>query len=198
MSGWPTESHCACNYTEEHKSNTIIIIWIYHKDAPECYDGLWEESFLVKHNMSMSSQCQQQSLQNEHRHKEKDLAGKHRLSPNTCIPLTDTSTLPVCEHRTCNADDSPLCRVQHVARGGFGALDAVVPGQVPGQCVSGGRWVTDWTQVTGALLRCSPDQRPPLGLLHHFLHRLYGQKEKHGLKKKYWNKNEDSKQRESL
>lgn len=102
-----------------------------------------------------------------------------RQSCDTYIPIADTSSsiFLLCEHRTCDADDGPLCRVQHISRGWLGALDAMVFGQVPGQRVSRGRRVTYWTQITGALLRRSPDQRPPLGLVLHLLHSLDGHSE---------------------
>lgn len=49
--------------------------------------------------------------------------------------------------------------------------------QVPGQRVTR-RWrVGHRTQIAGALLRRSPDQRPPLGLVLHLLHSLDGHRE---------------------
>lgn len=78
------------------------------------------------------------------------------------------------EHKdlTCNANDSPLCWIQNISRGWLGAFDAMVFGQVPGQRVSRRGGITDWAQVTGGLLWCSPDQRSPPGLVLQLFHCL--------------------------
>lgn len=87
---------------------------------------------------------------------------------------------------TCNPDDGPLRRVQHVSRGRLGALHAVVFGQVPWQCVPRGGGDGDWTQVAGALLRRSPDQRPPPGSGLRLLHRLGGYRDENQFKNHVW------------
>lgn len=111
-------------------------------------------------------------------------SGQTHTSPSQTLLLLFSFRV---KHRTCNADDGPLCRVQHVSGGWLGALHAMVFGQVPGQRVSRWRRVSHRAQVAGALLRCGPDQRPPLGLVLHLLHGLdwkwVGKREKHKLTK---------------
>lgn len=96
-------------------------------------------------------------------------SGQTHTSPSQTLLLLFSFRV---KHRTCNADDGPLCRVQHVSGGWLGALHAMVFGQVPGQRVSRWRRVSHRAQVAGALLRRRPDQRPPLGLVLHLLHGL--------------------------
>lgn len=67
---------------------------------------------------------------------------KHEEETHTNPTDTLSPFLCPCELRTCNADDGPLCGVQHISRGRLGALDAVVSRQVPGQRVTRGRGET--------------------------------------------------------
>lgn len=65
--------------------------------------------------------------------------------------------------QTCDANDGPLGRVQHVSWGGFGAFDALVFGEVPGQRVS-----RRAAPLTGALLhRGKISQLVPAASSHH-------------------------------
>lgn len=70
---------------------------------------------------------------------------------------------------TCDADDGALGRVQHIARGRLGTLDAMMLGQVPGERVPRGRRTPQGVHVGGALIRRRPDQGPPFGLVLHLL-----------------------------